>query len=294
MRFNRQGAVTEAGRAAALVVACVGVALAASRHVQASLVAEHESIRAGEPFWVGLRLKMEPGWHTYWKNPGDAGLPTRVKWTLPEGFEAGPIDWPYPRPFSQGPVTSYGYEDEVLLPVPITPPPSLTPGNPVTLAARVDWLECQEACVPGRADLSLTLPVTAGAPRAAAEAGGFADARRRLPAAPSGWTFQAAEKGGAIELVMRPPRTGGTLREAYFFPEEPAVLDHAAPQTLAGTAAAYRLALTPAPNAGRSPARLKGVLVVHDPEGKARALRVDAPVANKGAGGVAPQAMEER
>jgi len=264
MRFNRQRAVTEAGRAAALVVACVGVALAASRHVQASLVAEHESIRAGEPFWVGLRLKMEPGWHTYWKNPGDAGLPTRVKWTLPEGFEAGPIDWPYPRPFSQGPVTSYGYEDEVLLPVPISPPPSLTPGKPVTLAARVDWLECQEACVPGRADLSLTLPVTAGAPRAAAEAGGFADARRRLPAAPSGWTFQAAEKGGRITSSM------------------------------AGTAAAYRLALTPAPNAGRFPARLKGVLVVHDPEGKARALRVDAPVANKGAGGVAPQAMEER
>ena len=94
MRFDRRRAVTEAGRAAALVVACVGVALAASRHVQASLVAEHESIRAGEPFWVGLRLKMEPGWHTYWKNPGDAGLPTRVKWTLPEGFEAGPTDDP--------------------------------------------------------------------------------------------------------------------------------------------------------------------------------------------------------
>jgi thiol:disulfide interchange protein DsbD len=294
MRFNRQRAVTEAGRAAALVVACVGVALAASRHVQASLVAEHESIRAGEPFWVGLRLKMEPGWHTYWKNPGDAGLPTRVKWTLPEGFEAGPIDWPYPRPFSQGPVTSYGYEDEVLLPVPITPPPSLTPGKPVTLAARVDWLECQEACVPGRADLSLTLPVTAGAPRAAAEAGGFADARRRLPAAPSGWTFQAAEKGGAIELVMRPPRTGGRCgRRISSRRSRPSSIMRLprrwrAPPPPIG----WRSPRRPTPDG--SPARLKGVLVVHDPEGKARALRVDAPVANKGAGGVAPQAMEER
>lgn len=294
MRLNRRRTLREAGRAAALVVACVGVALAASRHVQASLVAEHESIRPGEPFWVGLRLKMEPGWHTYWKNPGDSGLPTRIKWTLPEGFAAGPIDWPYPQPFSQGPVTSYGYEDEVLLPVPITPPASLTPGKPVTLAARVDWLECQEACVPGRADLSLTLPVAPGPPRAGAEAAGFADARRRLPAAPSGWTIQAAEKTGGIELVIRPPQTTGTLREAYFFPEEPETLDHAAPQTLARTGAAYRLALAPAPNARRSPARLKGVLVVHDPKGTARALRVDAPVANKTAGGVAPPAMEER
>jgi len=93
---------------------------------------------------------------------------------------------------------------------------------------------------------------------------------------------------------MRPPKTTGTLREAYFFPEEVEVLDHAAPQTLAGTAAAYRLALKPAPNAGRSPARLKGVLVVHDAKGTARALRVDAAVANKRAGGVAPPGTEER
>jgi len=294
MRLNRRRTLTEAGRAAALVVACVGVAMAASRHVQASLVAEHESIRPGEPFWVGLRLKMEPGWHTYWKNPGDSGLPTRIKWTLPEGFEAGPIDWPYPEPFSQGPVTSYGYEHEVLLPVPITAPASLRPGRPVTIAARVDWLECQEACLPGRADLSLTLPVTSGPPAPAAEAAAFADTRQRLPAATTEWTFEAAEKGGGIELVMRPPKTTGTLREAYFFPEEVEVLDHAAPQTLAGTAAAYRLALKPAPNAGRSPARLKGVLVVHDAKGTARALRVDAAVANKRAGGVAPPGTEER
>jgi thiol:disulfide interchange protein DsbD len=294
MRFNHGRTLTEAGRAAALVVACVGVALAASRHVQASLVAEHQSIRPGEPFWVGLRLKMEPGWHTYWKNPGDSGLPTRIKWTLPDGFEAGPIDWPYPEPFSQGPVTSYGYEHEVLLPVAITPPASLLPGRPVTLAARVDWLECQEACLPGRADLSLTLPVTPGPTAPAVEAAAFAATRQRLPGATPGWTFEASEKGGGIELVMRPPKTTGALREAYFFPEEAEVLDHAAPQTLAGTAAAYRLTLKPARNAGRAPARLKGVLVVHDPRGTARALRVDAAVANKTAGGVAPPATEER
>lgn len=295
MAWTRTRTLIEAGRAAALAVACVGVALAASRHVQASLVSEHESIRPGKPFWAGLRLRMEPGWHTYWKNPGDSGLPTRIKWTLPDGFEAGPLEWPYPQTFTQGPVTSYGYEHEVLLPVQIKPPASLTPGRPVTIAARADWLECADTCIPGRAELSLTLPVTADTPRAApSEAAAFAEARRRLPALPTGWTFDASETAAGLELAMRPPKAMGSMPQAYFFPEQPEVLDHASPQKLTRTAAAYRLALAPAPNAARPPARLTGVLVVHDPGGTARAVRVDAPVANKRTGGVAPPAMEER
>src|SRR5207245_1904014 len=91
-----------------------------------------------------------------YRRPRRACRTGRLRWTLPADFQAGPIQWPYPRAFSQGPVTSYGYEDEVLLPVKITPPASLAAGE-VTLAARADWLECQEACIPGRAELSLVL-----------------------------------------------------------------------------------------------------------------------------------------
>ena len=296
MTWGRNRIVREACRAAALVVACAGVGLSASRHVQVQLVPETESIRAGEPFWLGLRLEMEPGWHTYWKNPGDSGLPTRIKWTLPDGFLARPIEWPYPHTFSQGPVTSYGYENQVLLPVQITPPASLPDGGPVTITARADWLECKEACLPGRADLTVTLPVSTAAPRpSAAWAAAFAEARGKLPAAPSGWTFEAADTAAGFALRVRPPRTWGPVRDAYFFPEAPAMVDHAAPQKLVGAGGGYRLELAaPADAPSQRPAALRGVLVVHDAGGTARAVSVDAPVTNPRTGGVAPPAKEDR
>jgi DsbC/DsbD-like thiol-disulfide interchange protein len=136
----------------------------ASKHVQASLLAEVESLQPGHPFSVGIRLQMAEGWHTYWRNPADSGLPTRMTWRLPEGFQAGPLQWPVPRRLAAPPLMSYGYEGEVLLPVVITPPQTLSPGSEVRLAGRVDWLECQEACIPGRAELELVLPVRAEAP----------------------------------------------------------------------------------------------------------------------------------
>jgi DsbC/DsbD-like thiol-disulfide interchange protein len=268
--------------AAALLLACAvpaAPARAASRHVQAELVSEVESIRAGQPFSLGLHLKMEPGWHTYWKNPGDSGLPTRLKWTLPEGFEAAPIEWPYPETFSQGPVTSYGYEHDVLLPVRVTPPASLAPGKPVVLSARADWLECREQCLPGRADLSVTLPVAVDMPKASgAWAAAFAETRKRLPVVPAGWMFAAADTGAAFELEVRPPKAWGQTRQAYFFAEQAEQVDHA---------------LVPAANVARPLARLRGVLVTADAAGATRAVRVDAPVV-KNTGGLRPPPKEEK
>ena len=260
-------------------------------------MSERETIRAGEPFWVGLHLRMAPGWHTYWKNPGDSGLPTRLRWTLPADFQAGPIQWPYPRAFSQGPVTSYGYEDEVLLPVKITPPASLAAGE-VTLAARADWLECQEACIPGRAELSLVLPVrAAAAPPSPAWAPAFADARRRLTAEPAGWAFGAQEMPQKVWLVFRPPRSRVPLKDARFFPDQPLVIDHAAPQPLSRGKGAWRLELTPAPNARRPLPALSGVLVIGGAGGQNEAVRVEARILDAGGlkmagGGQRPPAQE--
>ncbi len=259
------------------------LATAPPRHVQAELVSETESVRPGEPFWVGLRLQMAPGWHTYWKNPGDSGLATRLRWTVPDGFQAGPIQWPYPRAFSQGPVSSYGYEGEVLLPLKITPPASLSAGA-VTLAARADWLECQEACIPGRADLSLVLPVRAEAPSPSpAWAPAFADARRRLPADPTGWSFEVQETAQTLRLRIRPPRSREPLRDVRFFPDAPLVIDHAAPQTLSRADGLWQLELAPAPNARRPLSTLSGVLVTGGTGGQNEAIRVEARTS--GAGG---------
>jgi DsbC/DsbD-like thiol-disulfide interchange protein len=242
---------------------------ATARHTKVSLVAETDAVQAGSPLTVGIRLQMEPGWHTYWRNPGDSGLPTRAKWTLPAGFEAGELGWPYPERFASGPLVSYGYAHEALLPAQIRVPGALE-GREVRLGARVEWLECQEVCLPGKTEVSLTMPVRAGGP--GPEAAAFAEARKRLPAADPAWRFAATPAGDALALAFSPPRRS-ILKNAYFYASTPRVLDYARPQTLERTKTGYRLLLARDPN-GATLARLAGVLVI-EVDGRPRAYEVD-------------------
>jgi thiol:disulfide interchange protein DsbD len=254
----------------ALGVASTSAEAPPGRHVKASLFAESNAVRPGQPLTVGIRLEMEAGWHTYWRNPGDSGLPTRVRWDLPAGFEAGEIRWPYPIRFKTGPLVSYGYEREVLLLVDVRVPPTLE-AREARIAGRVDWLECQEACLPGKAEVGLVLPVrTAVAPGPHARL--FAEARRRLPARDPAWRFSASAAAESVSLVVRPP-AGTKLGEAYFYPVTPRLLDHAQPQSLAREGGVHRLALARDPN-GAPPDRLAGVLVAEIGKGTA-AVEVD-------------------
>ncbi len=132
--------------------------------VQAELVADTTAVTPGKPFTVGLLLRMEKGWHTYWQYPGDSGLPTEINLKLPPGWEAGPVQWPIPqRLVEPGDIRIYGYHDEVLLTQQVTPPADLQ-GESVTLQAEPKWLVCERICIPGDASLSLVLPNGEGAP----------------------------------------------------------------------------------------------------------------------------------
>ncbi len=147
--------------------------------VTASLVADTTAIVPGKPFTVGLLMKEAPDWHTYWQYPGDAGFPTKIEWTLPPGFKAGPIQWPIPvKQIDEGDLQSYVYKDEVMLMVEITPPANVDAKN-ITLSGKASWLVCKQICVPGKADLSLALPVAAQGD--AANGGLFAKYRALLP-----------------------------------------------------------------------------------------------------------------
>lgn len=272
-RFSR--GVLSAVAGLVFVVPAASAQAPPGRHVKASLVAESDAVRPGQPLTVGIRLEMEKGWHTYWRNPGDSGLPTRVKWDLPAGFTAGEILWPYPIRFATGPLVSYGYEHDVLLPVEIRVPTTVA-ASEVRIAARVDWLECLEACLPGRADVSLALPVRAtSAP--GSQTALFAEARHRLPRKDPAWRFSASSAAGTVSLVVRPPR-GTALREACFFPVTPRLLDYAQPQKLTGEGAVHRLALARDPNGAPSD-HLAGVLVAATADG-AVAVEVDVPLAS--------------
>src|SRR5689334_17515470 len=179
----------------ALAALCAAAPAAAAPvqtpHVEAELVAESTSWVAGAPNWVALRLKPEPGWHTYWRNPGDSGLPTTLAWTLPEGWSSGEISWPYPSVNRLGDLVNYGYDAQTLHLVPLTLPPKIE--GEFTVKALAKWLVCADICIPGEAQLSLTLPVAEIATADPIWSPRFADARARLPQAePLPGTFQVA------------------------------------------------------------------------------------------------------
>lgn len=140
-------------------------ARAAAPLVTAALVPAHGAVVPGQPLWLGVRLDIAPGWHLYWDNPGDSGLPTRARVQAPPGYQVGAARYPGPLRFTlPGGVRIYGYEHHVTLPIEVRPPTGLSPGGAAAFTARASWLACSETCVPGKADLSLTLPVRAAAP----------------------------------------------------------------------------------------------------------------------------------
>ena len=147
--------------------------------IQAELVQENTAIQPGQPFWVALRLNVEKGWHFYWKNPGDAGLAPSVEWQLPPGFTAGALEWPYPQRFEIDSLVGFGYEGDVWLLVPITPPKDLKETS-VKIGAKIDWLACDDAsCLPGSATVKADLTVSPeGTP--SSKSSDFAKARALL------------------------------------------------------------------------------------------------------------------
>jgi DsbC/DsbD-like thiol-disulfide interchange protein len=148
--------------AALLVLLSCAIAHAATpaRMVLPQLIADVDAIKPGVPFRVGVLLTVNSGWHVYWKYPGDSGAPTQVELKLPDGFAAGQVQFPIPRSFNQpGDIVGYGYEDEVMLIIRVTPPAQLQGQQPVELGANVKWLVCKDVCLPGKADLKLTLPI---------------------------------------------------------------------------------------------------------------------------------------
>jgi len=250
--------------------------------VVARLVPEASSVLPGGTLFVDLHLDIAPGWHTYWRNPGDSGLPTEIAWDLPAGFSAGEIAWPAPERFVLGAIGNYGYKGSADLLVPIAAPADLSPGSTVHLAANATWLICSEICIPGEAKLALDLPVAA-APSAGdpAAASLFAAVRDRLPQTPK---FAPRVAAAATELRLFVPEAalaGIDRPTAAFFPLDPNVVDAAAEPTEQRGADGLTVILARAsgPTAATLPQRLGGVLVLRGAGGAERAYSINAPLA---------------
>jgi len=186
-------------------------------HVVAELVADETALVPGTTTTVALRLSIESGWHTYWRNPGESGLPTTLDWHLPPGYAAGDILWPAPHALPAGPLMNYGYEGEVFHLVPLSVPANATPGAAATLAARADWLVCKETCIPEGADLTLDLPVANRAENSRWH-DAIAATRAALPGPlPGGWQASATASGSVITLSLTTPSNASDPGRLQFF-----------------------------------------------------------------------------
>ena len=254
-----------------------------NERVGASLVANVNSIAAGQRFLLGVKLEMKTGWHVNWINPGDAGLAPTVAWRLPEGFTPGILEWPHPGHFQAGPLTIFGYAGSVLLWTTVTAPADLRAGAQVRLEADVSWLACGEVCIPGGATASLMLTVSRdiGSSRSGSL---FEDAAKRLPGAPQAWQARGWYQDDYTLILEL--ESGGTTRleGVYFYPYEQGVIDYSRPQELqrleaGGTSGGYRLTIARDRRVGAAPQRLRGVIVADSGWGEdGQALELEIPM----------------
>ena len=234
-----------------------------SGHVQAELVADEAAVAPGGVVHVALRQTIAPGWHTYWRNPGDSGQATTLAWSLPYGWTAGDIVWAPPKKLPLPPLMDYGYEGGVLLPVALAVSKDAVAGQSVILKARADYLVCQQVCVPEGADLTITLPVAAAASPNPTWAGPITAALDAAPK-PAGLTASVTP-GTQLKLsITGPAVTGADVAGAYFFPYDSSDIDHAQAQTIERGARGLTLRLTPgvAFKGAKPPAQMAGVLSV--------------------------------
>jgi thiol:disulfide interchange protein DsbD len=248
-------------------------------HGTVELIPEVRSIQPGASFTVGLHFRLEPGWHIYWKNPGDSGLPPRVGWQLPNGITAGDIEWPTPKRLPVGPLLDYGYEGDVLLPVTLKATPDLPETNAAELKGNLRVLVCRETCIPGKAALGLKLPVQKGPPaKIAANQQLFEQARASMPQpAPSAWKVAAKENGNQIVLSIQ----GASVKGNYlFFPANPGEIENASPQLNTPLPSGIEIALHKSGQSKQAPSTLEGLLLAPESAGSAQhtAYVINAPV----------------
>jgi len=239
--------------------------------VRAELLADTKALVPGKPFTVGLLLRMAPGWHTYWKFSGDAGLPTEMKWKLPLGWKIGEIQWPIPlKTIDPGDIETYGYQDEVLLMQEIRPPLKLDVSS-VQLAAEANWLVCEKICIPGSAILRLDLPVASSSEPANADV--FARYRRLVPQnwpGPNVATASWSRVGSELRLKISSEMLAKSPPLDFFpLPEQDTIVGHPAVQSRNNNEIVFRIPLESAPKNLSSIAGL--VVFAQQPNGEHRA-----------------------
>jgi DsbC/DsbD-like thiol-disulfide interchange protein len=281
-RYNRDSGFSRAFTLGVVLLLCAASAPAEGTpipHGTLELIAENQWIAAGHTLNLGLHFQLEKGWHVYWINPGDSGEPPRAEWQLPTGLTAGPMEWPTPRRIETSSIVDFGYENAVMLIVPIRVDASLATQQPLRLGAALRLLVCsREMCIPGKAQLAITLPVKSQ-PSASDSRNIdlFTATRRSLPRpAPKDWRLSVTDANDSFVLTAN---VGHQIARAIFFPLAESQIDNAAPQKFLPAATGFQLTLRKSDRLLKPIDRLMGVLVLSDD----RAYLVDLPLSKHSA-----------
>jgi thiol:disulfide interchange protein DsbD len=233
--------------------------IAKTPQLTVDLVAEPTPIISGKTVTLALRFNLVPGWHIYWKNPGDSGLPPSVTWKLPSGWTTGPLQFPFPEKILLPPLVSYGYEQETLLLTTFTIPDYEKIPSSFPIEADIEWLVCKETCLPGKAQLNLTLSTQ---PKPNIDLQGlFDDVRKDLPIVLPNIPISANSEGSALQITVQPQTKVGSLN---FFPEGDFLDEFKPSKTEVLSSGKLQLTL-PLKEKAKLPSSIQGVLVAENP-----------------------------
>ena len=238
-----------------------GASAASIPHGTVDLVAENQWIAPGRQTYLGLNFQLEKGWHIYWINPGDSGQPPRVQWHLPDGLSAGEIEWPAPRRLGASTIVDFGYDGAVMLLVPVRASSTVPANKTARIVAELSVLVCREICVPGKTQISLSLPIESAAPEPDARGSDlFTAARKSLPRKPpDDWKFTVNNKKDSFILIAK---LGRQTTRAVFFPFAESQIDNSAPQVIVPAATGFQLTLKKSDQLLAPIKRLEGVLEI--------------------------------
>jgi len=242
-------------------------------HVHVQLIAPGAQLHPGANN-AGLYFKLESGWHVYWKNPGDAGEPPRIRWTLPPGIAAGAIQYPIPKRLPLGPLMDFGYEDEVLFPFQIDVANGTSSGT-ATLHAKVDWLVCRGSCIPEKTELEIARPLGQGGESLQPDQQIWARLANKLPQPPpANLKIGFTPTGTGFRLTVL---TGQKESEASFFPSKPDILSNPAPQNATPTANGLTLDVKKDETLTTAPRELTGLLLLSNDRAYELAIPAGSP-----------------
>jgi len=228
-------------------------------HAESRIIAEKTAAVPGETLWVALAQELEEGWHVYWKNPGDSGLPLMLNWILPSGFEAGEIGYPLPHKLPLGPLTNFGHEGSPTFLVPITVPADAVVGEVAQFDVFAEWLICLDVCIPESAQLSMSLPIAASAEDAPGNAARIREARSALPR-DLGLEAQFTDDGETVVIRI----DGAPAGDPYFYPNAQGMTEPTPPQPELRDDGSLYLRLTPGIDYQvAKPDAMDGLLVVN-------------------------------